>query len=198
MAYPTVDAPYGLKPVNLIGGQPFAGATRQLPILSTYATGIFNGDIVTMVTSGNVEKDAKTATSTPVGIFLGCSYTDSVRGFTHNNQWPAGQIATDAVAYICDDPDILFKVALVSGTVVVVGRTRAQLMGGNLQLVQNAGNTLNGSSKVAALNVANTTATFPLRVIDVVEETKSSATLYTEVICKFNVGHQYNNTTGLA
>jgi hypothetical protein len=32
MAYPTVDKPYGLKPVNLIGGQVFAGATRQMEI----------------------------------------------------------------------------------------------------------------------------------------------------------------------
>ncbi len=32
MAYPTVSAPYGLQPINLIGGQVFAGATRQLPI----------------------------------------------------------------------------------------------------------------------------------------------------------------------
>ena len=35
MAYPVVDAPYGLKPINLIGGQVFAGSTRELPI--TYA-----------------------------------------------------------------------------------------------------------------------------------------------------------------
>ena len=34
MAYPTVDAPYGLKPVNLIGGQVFAGSTRQIKIAS--------------------------------------------------------------------------------------------------------------------------------------------------------------------
>ncbi len=32
MAYPTVDATYGLKPVNLIGGQVFAGATRLMQI----------------------------------------------------------------------------------------------------------------------------------------------------------------------
>jgi hypothetical protein len=25
MAYPVIDAPYGLKPINLIGGQVFAG-----------------------------------------------------------------------------------------------------------------------------------------------------------------------------
>jgi hypothetical protein len=35
MAYPTVDKPYGLKPVNLIGGQVFAGATRQMQIATT-------------------------------------------------------------------------------------------------------------------------------------------------------------------
>jgi hypothetical protein len=32
MAYPVVDAPYGLKPLNLIGGQVFAGSTRMYPI----------------------------------------------------------------------------------------------------------------------------------------------------------------------
>ena len=36
MAYPTVDAPYGLKPVNLIGGQVFAGATRLMEIASSF------------------------------------------------------------------------------------------------------------------------------------------------------------------
>jgi hypothetical protein len=35
MAYPTVDKPYGLKPINLIGGQVFAGATRQMEIATT-------------------------------------------------------------------------------------------------------------------------------------------------------------------
>ena len=46
MAYPTVDAPYGLVPINSVDGKPYAGATRQLPIASTYNTAIFNGDIV--------------------------------------------------------------------------------------------------------------------------------------------------------
>ena len=32
MAYPTVAAPYGLKPVNLIGGQVYTGSTRNLPV----------------------------------------------------------------------------------------------------------------------------------------------------------------------
>jgi len=192
-----VAAPYGLKPINLIGGQVFAGATRQIPILNGYTTSIFNGDLVKLVTSGNVEKDVGTTAATPVGIFLGCSYTDSVRGFTQSQYWPTGQVATDAVAYVCDDPDVLFKVAIVSGTTVIVGKARADLVGGNLQLVQNAGVIASGNSKVAANNTAATTATFPLRVVDVVEDSTDANGLYTEVICKFIV-HQYNTALGLA
>jgi hypothetical protein len=192
-----VAAPYGLKPINLIGGQVFAGATRQIPILNGYTTSIFNGDLVKLVTSGNVEKDVGTTAATPVGIFLGCSYTDSVRGFTQSQYWPASQVATDAVAYVCDDPDVLFKVAIVSGTTVIVGKARADLVGGNLQLVQNAGVIASGNSKVAANNTAATTATFPLRVVDVVEDSTDANGLYTEVICKFIV-HQYNTALGLA
>ena len=192
-----VAAPYGLKPINLIGGQVFAGATRQIPILNGYATSVFNGDLVKLVTSGNVEKDVGTTAATPVGIFLGCSYTDSVRGFTQSQYWPASQVATDAVAYVCDDPDVLFKIAIVSGTTVIVGKARADLVGGNLQLVQNAGVIASGNSKVAANNTAATTATFPLRVVDVVEDSTDANGLYTEVICKFIV-HQYNTALGLA
>ena len=192
-----VAAPYGLKPINLIGGQVFAGATRQIPILNGYATSVFNGDLVKLVTSGNVEKDVGTTAATPVGIFLGCSYTDSVRGFTQSQYWPTGQVATDAVAYVCDDPDVLFKIAIVSGTTVIVGKARADLVGGNLQLVQNAGVIASGNSKVAANNTAATTATFPLRVVDVVEDSTDANGLYTEVICKFIV-HQYNTALGLA
>jgi hypothetical protein len=77
MAYPTVSAPYGLKPVNLIGGQVFAGSTRLMQIASGYATNIFYGDLVQRVADGTIEKDTGTTTATPCGIFLGVSFTNS-------------------------------------------------------------------------------------------------------------------------
>ena len=46
MAYPTVDAPYGLQAINRVDGLPYAGAVRQIPIASTYNTAIFNGETV--------------------------------------------------------------------------------------------------------------------------------------------------------
>ena len=57
MAYPTVDAPYGLTPVKLLSGVPYVGTTRQYGIASGYATSIFYGDAVKLVAGGTVERD---------------------------------------------------------------------------------------------------------------------------------------------
>ena len=76
MAYPTVNKPYGLLPVNLIGGQVFAGSTRLMSIASGYGSDIFFGDVVKRASNGTIEKDTGTSTATPVGIFMGCTYTN--------------------------------------------------------------------------------------------------------------------------
>lgn len=199
MAYPTVSAPYGLKPVNLIGGQVYAGATRQIPIASGYATSIFNGDVVKLSSDGILVKDTGTTTATPVGVFMGCSYTDPVLKYKIFSQYfPANTVASDIVAYVVDDPDALFKVALVSGTTVIAGYTRT-IVGNNVALVQNAGDTNTGNSGVAVLgSSAATTNTLPVRIIDVVPETVDADGEFTEVIVKWNAGmHQYQNPTGV-
>jgi hypothetical protein len=201
MAYPTVSAPYGLKPINLIGGQVFAGATRQFQIASGYATSIFNGDAVLLVTSGTIEKDTGTTTATPVGVFLGCSYVNAQGQTIYQQYFPASTTAptgTVITAYVADDPDTLFKVAVVSGTTVIAGVGRA-VIGSNMSLVQNAGSTTTGDSKVAVLSSsAATTNTLPIRVVDVVPDTATGADTYVELIVKWNWGmHQYQNATGV-
>ena len=201
MAYPTVSAPYGLKPVNLIGGQVFAGATRQFQIASGYATSIFNGDAVLLVTSGTIEKDTGTTTATPVGVFLGCSYVNAQGQTIYQQYFPASTTAptgTVITAYVADDPDTLFKVAVVSGTTVIAGVSRA-VIGSNMSLVQNAGSATTGDSKVAVLSSsAATTNTLPIRVVDVVPDTATGADTYVELIVKWNWGmHQYQNATGV-
>jgi hypothetical protein len=199
MAYPTVSAPYGLLPINLIGGQVFAGATRQIPIVSGYDTSIFYGDVVKLVDTGTLAKDTGTSTATPVGVFLGCSYTDPVFGKTFRQYYPANTVATDIVAYVLDDPDALFKVAVVSSGTTIGFVTRTAV-GNNAALVQNAGNTITGNSRVAVDDNTATTNTLPVRVIDVVPETAQAGNPgnYTEVIVKWNQGmHQYLNPTGV-
>ena len=201
MAYPIVSAPYGLKPINLIGGQVFSGATRQMEIASGYATNIFYGDLVKRISDGTIEKDTGTTTATPCGVFLGVSFTNSSTGQVQQQQfYPASQSiksGTKIFAVVADDPDTLFQVAVVSGTTVITG-VGISAIGNNATLVQNAGSTTTGDSKVAILDSTATTNTLPIRIIDVVRDTATAADNFPEVIVKINFGmHQYNNATGV-
>jgi hypothetical protein len=199
MAYPTVSGPYGLIPINLIGGQVFASATRSIPITSGSATDIFFGDVVKLNSSGTLSKDVGTNAATPVGVFLGCSYTDPTFGKTFRQYYPANTVASDIVAFVQDDPDALYKVAVVSSGTTIGTVTRANV-GENAVLVQNAGNTDTGNSRVAISSTLGTTATFPIRIIDVIAETSPAdyPASFTEVVVKWNQGlHQYLNPTGV-
>ncbi len=206
MAYPTVSAPYGLKPVNLIGGQVFAGATRLMQIATSnnvgYATSIFYGDLVKRISDGTIEKDTGTTTATPCGVFLGCSFTNASTGQIQQQQYyPASQqvkAGTQIFAVVADDPDTLFQVVSCSGTTVVAGMGISAI-GNNIALIQNAGSTTTGNSAVAIdEGTQNTTNTLPIRIIDVVRETATGADTFVEFIVKINATmHQYNNPTGV-
>ena len=205
MAYPSVTSPYGLLPINLIGGQVFAGSTRQIPIATNSATAIFYGDVVKLLASGTIGKDTGTDAATPVGVFLGCTYTDPVYGVTFRQFYPGTTSISDITAYVLDDPDALFKVAVCAGTNSnTISYLTQAAVGSNVKLANganNTGSTITGNSKVGVDSTEGTTSTWPIRVIDVVHETTiaGSPGSYTEVIVKWNQGmHQYLNPTGLA
>jgi hypothetical protein len=198
MAYPTVDKPYGLQPINRIDGMPYAGAIRQIPVAAGFGTAIFDGDTVVINSDGYLVKSTTTDSGNIVGVCLGGQYVNS-SGQTVQGQFIPASASTAtnlALAYVVDDPMALFKVAVVtSGTTMgTAGRT---VVGSNIALVLNAGSTTTGNSAFGAtLTGAGTTATIPLRVIDVVPETATAADTYTELLVKINT-HQYNNTTGV-
>jgi len=209
MAYPTIDKPYGLKPINLIGGQVFAGATRQLPIATSavnYNTAIFNGDVVQLASSGTVIVSTLDTETSPVagvvGVFLGCTYTNPVtKQLTFSQYWPGfASGVTDAEAYIADDPDQLYKVVSVGDTADGTGLVPVALsqttLGNNVVLVLNTGSTTTGNSKIG-IYANGVTTSLPMRVVDMVPDTATSAGFY-EVIVKFNFGyHLYDNATGV-
>ena len=119
MAYPVVSAPYGFKPVNLLGGQVFAGSTRQYPVVYNNTTALNYGDLV-QLSSGGIVISTLTYNSTAyvagtVGVFLGCSYTSPITGQkVFANSLPANTLANDIVAYVEDDPDAVFKAVVVA------------------------------------------------------------------------------------
>ena len=219
MAYPTVSKPYGLKPINLIGGQVFAGATRQRRIASG-ASSIGYGDPLKFVNDGTVAVTTETTTAPTTGfagVFLGCTYVSSVTGQpTYSQAWISGtsvKAGTYITAYVVEDPDTLFQVAGVSASLVVSTTDGFQYtdIGLNVALVANTLNTTTNDSQQGVLvSSASTTASLPLRIIDVVPDTAfdvSGTVYYPEVIVKFNApyvdsgvitgGHAYNNPVGL-
>jgi len=196
MAYPTVSGPYGLVPVKLISGTPFAGVTRQYKIASGYATSIFAGDAVKLVTGGTVERDTFDAAMTPIGVFMGCSYTDATLGKVFRQYFPASTAADDIMAYVVDATDVLFKAAVVSsGT--TIGDLALTDLGANVAGVDNTGDTASGNSRCAISDTSATTNTLPFRIVGLVEETKNASGGYTEAYVKWNAGHQLDNTTGV-
>ena len=189
MAYPAVSAPYGLKPINLIGGQVFSGSTRNYPIQYGYNTNIFYGDFVGLALGVTnrivVTTGASTSTggagSGMVGIFLGCTYTNPLTKQKQFSQyWPAGTLAGDAQAIVTDDPDTVFKSTAVaaSGNTTITSFNTGYL-GQNLQASNLAGNVNTGNSSNAVLAgtaVSASNTGYPIRVLSLVPDTAVSTT----------------------
>ena len=192
---PAYTKPFGFQPVNLIGGRVNAGSTREVPISANFATKIRYGDLVT-IASGVIARDTATTGFTSggvLGIFLGCSYTDATMGKVFRQNWVASTVASDAVAIVCDDPQMIFRVAYVSGTTVVTGLTYANAVGKNVAVVANDTSTVISDRAVTGIATTNT---LPYRVIDV-DRDSWTGSLYSALFVTYNFGnHAYQQATG--
>ena len=203
-AYPSVTQTYGLKPINRLDGLPYAGAIRQIPIAAAYATAILNGDTVKVDTNGYLVANTTSNSGDSVGVLVGCAYTNSSGQPVQGQFYPAAASTTTALAfgYVVDDPNAVFKVVASSGQTTTPTAYSRALVGSNVALSINTGSTTTGDSYYGIDGAsAGTTATLPIRVIDVVPDTatgpaNASATTYYEFLVKFNL-HQYTDTTGI-
>jgi len=202
-------APYGLRPINLLGGQAFAGSTRLYAIPASYAVSIQFGDPVIITNTGstrgylarfNATTTATTVTSTGggfgfVGVFVGCTYTDSTYGKVFRQTYTASNPATDIQAYVVDDPDALFQIQADN----TLGQTA---LGCNAALIQTTAgsggaNTISGVA-LQASSIA-TTSTLPVRIVDFVNSTTSQiGDAYTDVIVRINTHFHRTGNTGSA
>ena len=109
--------PYGLRAVNHLGGTPYAGSTRMYPIASATAINIYYGSVVNVLGTGFLTANLTVGTAAApfvagtVGIFVGCTYTDpGSNQVVFRQNWPTGTVTADAVAYVIDDPAVIFQV----------------------------------------------------------------------------------------
>jgi len=161
------DAAFGLRPSRMMGGAPYSGGQSRYRIASGYSGKVFQGDLVKQVTGGGVERAAAGSAVPVVGVFNGCQYTDPTTGEqVFKNYYPGSVAAADIIAFLVDDPNVVFEVQ-ADDTFPV-----ADLFG-NFDIVDQAttGDTSSGRSNVELdVTTGATTTTLPLKAIDISQD----------------------------
>ena len=131
-----VDAAFGFIPVRHLSGN--APRANKYTIVSGLAENIFTGDLCIIDANGQITPHTATEVNN-IGVFAGCSYTNSSGEYIYSQYWPTGTTATNIIAYIYDDPHIVYKVQSAG--------TPAQTNVGNCaDVVAGAGSTTTGQS----------------------------------------------------
>jgi hypothetical protein len=176
------DAPFGCRPVRMMGGAPYSGGQNRYRIASGATTPIYQGDLVTQLTAGVLGRHAASGTVPIVGVFNGVSYTDPTTGEqVFKNYYPGSISASDIVANVIDDANVVFEVQADAAFPV------ADLFG-NFEIVENSpvGDTYSGQSNVELdVTTGATTATLPLKALDISQDPDNSdvSSANTNVLC---------------
>ena len=185
---------FGLRPYRKLDGTPLVGAQNRYTIASSYATAIYQGDLVIPVTGGNVERHTAGNSTSVVGVFNGCFYTDpTTQKPTYSNYYPGGIAASDITAFIIDDPDAVFLVDADEAF------TRADLYK-NYSVTNTTGVTQTGISKQQLdVSVSGTAQTFVIQAIDISQDPENSDTgsANANILVRIN-NHFYRSGTGIA
>jgi hypothetical protein len=165
------DAAFGLKPSRMMGGGAYTGGQSRYRIANNQSGAIFQGDLVKQLTGGTVSRAAASSTVPVVGVFNGCQFTDPTsKEVTFSNHYPGSVAAADIIAFIIDDPDVVFEVQ-ADDTFPV-----ADLFG-NFDIVDQSttGDTSSGRSNVELdVTTGATTTTLPLKAIDISQDPDNS------------------------
>jgi hypothetical protein len=186
---------FGLKPVRSLDGSDFINAQNRYRIASNYGTAIFQGDLVTPVTGGGIERHIAGSTTAVVGVFNGCFYTDpTTQKPTWKNYYPASVVASDIMAFVIDSPDQVYKIDS-DGAFAVADIFK------NFHVTAVSGNTVTGTSEVQ-LDYSNsgTKITYAVQAIDISQDVGNdeAGVVNVDVLVRINNHFYKTGTTGLA
>ena len=184
----TTSAPRGLKPIGILGGMPFAGSTREYLIKSGYTTAIYNGDCVgfanvaSSTDDGYLVREAVASEVNPIGVFLGCWYTDpNTSQPTWRQYYPGSISASDIKAVVTINPTTLYEIQ-------ADGAVAQPDLGKTIDLVQTqSGSTTTGNSGMQADQSTINITGKCWRIVDFVNRPGSSIwDTYTDIIVMMN------------
>lgn len=192
----------GLIPVRYRSGQAWSGAANVYYVPSTYATALFIGDPVIIVTDSSDANGVQTvqkATAAGGAYILGCVVAMAVAGdppIAVTRDMARYHLASTAqYIHVADDPDLLFEIQEDSvGGVMTIGAA-----GRNADLIAGNGSTVSGfSGWMLDSSTGNSTSnTLQLRVEAPVRRPDNDATLdYAKWLVGINL-HSKRNLTGV-
>jgi len=186
---------FGLKPVRTLDGSDFINAQNRYRIASSYATAIFQGDLVTPVTGGNIERHTAGSGTPVVGVFNGCFYTDpTTQKPTWKNYYPGSIAASDIVADVIDSPDQVYKIDS-DGAFAVADIFK------NFHVTNVSGNTATGTSEVQLdYSASGIQTTVTLQAIDISQDVDNNeaGVVNVDVLVRINNHFYKTGTAGLA
>jgi hypothetical protein len=210
-----VASPFGLKPINLIGGQAFnGGVIREYKLPSNVAAAYYTGAVMYMNTNGvptpiagsplapQYTGTAANGTAGILGVCMGVRYVSpDTKQPLYAQYLPSGAITagyTDVYIRVCDDPDQLYS---IQADTAVGSKTNGALgaIGQNAPLKTFSGNAATGLATTVLDTGTNwgtcaSTTTLAMRIVDIITPDDT----YPEVLVKFNHGvHSYYNPLGV-
>jgi len=184
-----INKPFGLRPSGNLSA---TGAQKQYgyQIANSYATAIYQGDLVVLYDGYIIKYDASTHTA-PTGVFNGVQYNDPTRANkpTWKNYYPGSITVTIGVidCEVLDDPAQLFLVQ--AGAAV----TQANIGKNADPTASTTGSTVNGISNgsLDSASIAKTAA-LTFKIVGLYQSPDNELGTYAVVVVKLNQ-HQYGS-----
>jgi len=190
-----VEEKFGLKPVRTLDGSDFINTQNRYRIASSHGTAIFQGDLVTPVTGGHIERHTAGSGTPVVGVFNGCFYTDpTTQKPTWKNYYPGSIAASDIIAFVIDSPDQVYKIDS-DGAFAVADIFK------NFHVTNVTGNTVTGTSKVQLdYSASGIQITTVLQAIDISQDVgnNEAGVVNVDVLVRINNHFYKTGTAGLA
>ena len=181
-----VDAAFGFVPIRHLSASGSC-RTNKYTIASGLAENIFSGDLCIIDANGQITPHTATEVNN-IGVFAGVSYTDSDGEYIYKEYFASGTTGTNIIAYVYDDPFIVYKVQSA-------GSPAQTNIGNCADVVAGAGSTVSGRSGFEISGtMASGTATCKIMALYDAPENAFGANAVMEVLIN---EHLYKDSAGI-
>lgn len=186
---PNTNQPFGMRPAYHLGGGVVRADALVGGITSAFAQSIYRGDPVILTADGVINPAA--AGERLYGVFWGVQYNDSNGRPTYSSIWVNATVATNVIAYVYRDPNIVYEIQCNTNFSVAD-------IGANCDILYTSGTTIAGGfSRVEAVSDF-AASTRQLNVVDMVRRANNESGTNSKILVRINE-HQWvsESNTGI-